>query len=164
MTLMESLPTPLRGYRLVVVVSAGAISASDFRRGPAAGSVESGRREDAAVMRAARRQVEAYFAGRLARFDVPLALNGTAFQVAVWQAVAQLRFGEVVSYADVARAVGRPLSHRGVAAAMGKAPLDLFVPAHRVIGADGRVKGAAPGSLRLQLLAFERAATFSSRR
>jgi methylated-DNA-[protein]-cysteine S-methyltransferase len=104
-------------------------------------------------------QVRAYFAGRLRCFDVPLALEGTAFQVAVWNAVAALSFGEFVSYADVARAVGRPLAHRGVATAMGKTPLDLFVPAHRVVGADGRVRGAGPGSLRARLVDYERKGT-----
>jgi methylated-DNA-[protein]-cysteine S-methyltransferase len=100
-------------------------------------------------------QVRAYFERRLARFDLPLALQGSEFQVAVWRAVASLSFGEFVSYADIAGAVGKPLAHRGVAAAMAATPIDLFIPAHRVIGADGRVKGAGPASVRFRLAEFE---------
>lgn len=115
-----------------------------------------GKPSDALLAEAAA-QVRAYFARRLSHFDVPLAFNGTAFQIAVWRAVAALGFGEFVSYGDVARAVGRPLAHRGVARAMAHAPLALFVPAHRVIGADGRVKGAPARSMRVRLAEFERA-------
>ena len=144
------IPTPL-GLDLVVGSDGERIVASDFaapRRARAAAAP--------ALLREASSQVRAYFARRLARFDLPLGLEGTPFCVAVWRAVAELRFGEIVSYAEVARAVGRPLAHRGVAAAMGRSPLDLFIPAHRVIGADGRVKGALPGSIRARLLLFER--------
>ncbi len=108
-----------------------------------------------ALLREAAAQTRAYFARRLKRFDLPFSLCGTRLQVEVWRLVAKLEFGQIVSYADAARAIGRPLAHRGVAAALGKTPLALYVPAHRVIGADGKIKGAASRSMRHRLLEFE---------
>lgn len=143
--------TPL-GIALRLVSNGSAIVESDFvhakphARAPAARD---------ALLTEASAQVAAYFRKRLHRFDLPLAFSGTPFQIAVWRLVSQLEAGELISYGEVARAIGHPLSHRGVAAAMGKAPLDLFIPAHRVVGADGRIKGSAPGSMRRRLLAFE---------
>jgi methylated-DNA-[protein]-cysteine S-methyltransferase len=107
------------------------------------------------VLREARRQIKAYLRKRLLRFDLPLHFTGTPFQNAVWSLVARLEVGELISYADVARAIGAPLAHRGVAMAMGRTPFDLLVPAHRVIGADGKIKGAGPNSMRRRLLRFE---------
>ncbi len=142
--------TPL-GRDLMIVRNDRAIVGSSFvPRTKAPG----GKPTDALLAEAAA-QVRAYFAGRLRRFDLPLAFTGTAFQIDVWKAVAALSFGEFVSYADIARAIGKPLAHRGVAAAMAATSIDLFVPAHRVIGADGRVKGAVPRSVRLRLVEFE---------
>ncbi len=145
-------PTPL-GRDLLIVSTGSSIVASDFVAPARATATKAA---DALLVEASA-QIRAYFRRRLRRFDLPLALDGTAFRVAVWRAVAALAFGEFVSYADVARAVGRPLAHRGVATAMALAPLDLLVPAHRVIGADGKIKGARPRSMRVRLAAFERA-------
>ncbi len=144
------IPTPLR-RDLLIVGNGKAIVAGNF---VAPRPPTSGEPGDALLVEASA-QVRAYFDRRLRRFDLPLAFTGTAFQIATWRAVASLEFGEFVSYADVARAIGRPLSHRGVAAAMAATPIDLFVPAHRVVGADGRVKGAGPRSVRFRLAEFE---------
>ncbi len=142
--------TPL-GRDLLIVSNGLAIIGSDF----VATAGQRPKPTDALLIEATA-QVRAYFDRRLRRFALPLALAGTPFQSAVWRTVAALSFGEFVSYADVARAVARPLAHRGVAAAMRRTPLDLLVPAHRVVGADGRLKGAHPRSLRARLAAFER--------
>lgn len=144
------IPTPLR-RDLLIIGNGEAILSSDF--------VPPSRVPDAkpsdALLAEAREQVEAYFRRRLLRFDLPLSFDGTDLQVAAWRAVASLAFGEFVSYGDIARAIGKPLAHRGVAAAMARTKIDLFVPAHRVVGADGRIKGAGPRSLRLRLAEFE---------
>jgi O-6-methylguanine DNA methyltransferase len=142
------LPTPF-GVALEIVSSGQAIVASDFVRKPPA----RGKRD--ALLREAAAQVHAYFRKQLARFDVPLALHGTAFQVDVWVFVSRLETGELISYSDLARGIGRPRAARGVARAMSQAPLDLFVPAHRVVGAGGTIRGAGRGSMRRKLLAFE---------
>jgi methylated-DNA-[protein]-cysteine S-methyltransferase len=144
------LRTPLR-RDLLVVSNGEAIVASDF----VAPARAIKRRSEDPLLAEAARQVCAYFDRRLPRFDLPLMLEGTTMQVEAWRAVAALCFGEFVSYADVARAIGRPLAHRGVASALTNTPLDLFIPAHRVIGADGRIKGVAPKSLRVRLAQFE---------
>jgi methylated-DNA-[protein]-cysteine S-methyltransferase len=145
------IPTPLR-RDLLIVGNGEVVLASAF---VPAGPVRATKPSDALLADVAA-QVRAYFRRRLGCFDVPFELDGTPLQIDAWRAVALLSFGEFVSYADVARAIGRPLAHRGVAAAMARAPLDLFIPAHRVIGADGRLKGAAPSSVRRRLAEFER--------
>lgn len=143
-------PTPL-GVRLELRTNGLAITASAFT----ARRVTKPPAQLHPLLSEAIRQVRAYFGRRLRRFNLPLKLEGTTLQIAVWQLVSGLEFGELISYADVARAVGRPGTHRAVAAAMRATPLDLLIPAHRVIGSDGRLHGAAPRSLRRRLLALE---------
>ena len=127
------------------------IVASDFVRTT---RMSSGRIADP-VLREAAAQVRAYFRKRLRRFDLPLHFEGTEFQQMVWRFVASMETGELISYSDLARAIQAPGAARGVASAMSRSPLDLFVPAHRVVGADGTVRGAGPRSLRRRLLEFE---------
>lgn len=96
----------------------------------------------------AREQLLAYFAGHGYDFDFPLAALqrlGTPFQHGVWQALRDIRHGETLSYAALARRIGQPRSVRAVAAACGRNPLPLIVPCHRVIGANGHLTGYLGG-------------------
>lgn len=90
-------------------------------------------------------EFEAYFAGRLQRFTLPLAARGTAFQQAVWRALCDIPYGETRSYGDIARAIGKPSASRAVGAANGRNPLSIIVPCHRVIGQSGSLTGYAGG-------------------
>lgn len=143
------LNTPL-GCRLLVRSDGNAIVESTFTR-----SLKRPPALHDPLLREARDQVKAYFRKRLARFDLPLTFEGTPFECAVWRFVSGMHVGELISYSDLARALGKPRAARGVARAMSRSPYALFVPAHRVVGADGTVRGAAPNSMRRKLLAFE---------
>jgi methylated-DNA-[protein]-cysteine S-methyltransferase len=111
---------------------------------------------------ALRRRVDAYFAGEHVVFDLPLAPVGTPFQSGVWDALRGIPYGETVSYAEIARRVGRPSAMRAVGAANGRNPIAILIPCHRVIGANGTLTGYGGGLDRKQaLLALEAPAPFA---
>ena len=91
------------------------------------------------------RQLQAYFAGELRRFDLPLRFNGTDFQVRVWQELCNIPWGATLTYGELARRIGRPTASRAVGAANGANPLPIIAPCHRVIGADGSLTGFGGG-------------------
>jgi methylated-DNA-[protein]-cysteine S-methyltransferase len=93
----------------------------------------------------AARELQAYFEGRLTAFSVPLNWRGTPFQETVWRALMDIPYGETVSYGDIARAIGRPKSARPVGGAVGRNPLPIIVPCHRVIGSDQSLTGFTGG-------------------
>jgi methylated-DNA-[protein]-cysteine S-methyltransferase len=97
------------------------------------------------VLRAARDELRAYFAGELQSFTVPVAPEGTAFQRRVWEELRRIPYGEAISYGELARRVGRPGAARAVGAANSRNPVSVIVPCHRVIGGDGRLVGYAGG-------------------
>ncbi|MFG2292498.1 methylated-DNA--[protein]-cysteine S-methyltransferase [Streptomyces sp. NPDC048603] len=102
------------------------------------------------------RQLEAYFAGRLTEFDLPLRLEGTDFQRSVWAQLQRIPYGETWSYGELAERLGKPNASRAVGLANGKNPVTIIVPCHRVIGASGSMTGYGGGLDRKQrLLAFE---------
>ncbi len=101
--------------------------------------------EDPARTAEVRRQLEEYFAGRRSEFDLTLAPEGTPFELAVWEELRRIPFGETRSYGQVAAAVGRPGSARAVGRANGANPIPIVVPCHRVIGANGSLTGFGGG-------------------
>lgn len=103
-------------------------------------------------------QLQAYFAGERARFDLPLDLHGTAFQRGVWHALLAIPTGGTTSYGVIAKALGCPSAVRAVGGAIGRNPVSVIVPCHRVVGTDGTLTGYAGGIDRKHaLLALERA-------
>ncbi|MBX2850305.1 MAG: methylated-DNA--[protein]-cysteine S-methyltransferase [Phycisphaeraceae bacterium] len=101
--------------------------------------------EDAEPFADTCRQLDAYFAGELERFDLPLAPSGTDFQLHVWEQLRRIPFGQTISYGELARRVGDPNASRAVGAANGRNPISIIVPCHRVIGADGSLTGFGGG-------------------
>ena len=98
-------------------------------------------------------QLEAYFAGDLKEFTVPLAPSGTPFQMAVWTELTKIPYGSTVSYGDIARVLGKRLvASRAVGLANGSNPISVIVPCHRVIGSDGSLTGYGGGLERKELL------------
>jgi methylated-DNA-[protein]-cysteine S-methyltransferase len=109
-----------------------------------------------AVLELAAAQLLEYFAGRRRQFELPLAAAGTAFQRQVWDALAAIPWGELRSYADIARAIERPTAVRAVGAANGRNPLPIVVPCHRVVGSNGSLTGFAGGlGIKRRLLELE---------
>ena len=102
------------------------------------------------------RQLREYFAGTRRNFTVPLHLEGTEFQQQAWAAMCSIRYGSTVSYAQQAKAIGKPKAVRAVGSANGANPVPIIVPCHRVIASDGSLGGYALGlTMKRYLLALE---------
>ena len=106
---------------------------------------------------AAATQLDEYFAGTRTTFDLPLDLRGTEFQLAAWEALAEIPYGETRTYAEQAARLGRPAAVRAVGTANGRNPLSIVLPCHRVVGSDGALRGFAGGlDVKAALLVLER--------
>lgn len=105
----------------------------------------------------AKRELEEYFGGRRRVFDIPLALDGSAFQLLVWRALPDIPYGHTVTYVELAEKIGKPSAFRAVAQANSQNPVNIILPCHRVINNGGGIGGYAGGVERKeQLLEFER--------
>lgn len=106
---------------------------------------------DSEILDKARRWVEAYFAGQRPHWEYPIAPSGTQFQHRVWDALLRIPYGETVSYGQLAQGLGCGCA-RAVGSAVGKNPISLIIPCHRVLGAGGALTGYAGGTLRKEAL------------
>jgi len=129
-------------------------------QGDALAQVESSWSEGGDVLDSCIKQFDAYFAGELTEFDLPLVYSGTDFQQQVMHALRDIPFGKTCSYGELAKRLGRDGAARAVGSANRRNPLPIIVPCHRVIGANGELTGFAGGlDIKRKLLTIE-GATF----
>ena len=101
-------------------------------------------------------QLEEYFTGARRHFELPLAPEGSSFQLAVWAMLRRIPYGETITYGELARRLGRSSAARAVGAANGQNPIPIVIPCHRVIGSDGSLTGFGGGlDAKRRLLALE---------
>ena len=118
-------------------------------------------REGDEMLREAREQLSAYFAGTLTEFTLPLAPTGTPFQMRVWEELNAIPFGTTISYGEQARRLDRPSASRAVGSANGRNPISVVVPCHRVVGAGGGLTGFGGGIDRKKWLLEHEAAVLA---
>ena len=150
------MPSPV-GELLLVAVDGALVKLHFSPFEPPAGEPS----PDEPVLVEAARQLAEHFAGERTEFDLPLAPPGTEFQRRVWDELRRIPYGTTVTYGQIAERLGDPLCVRAVGVANGRNPIAVVVPCHRVIGADGKLRGFAGGVERKQqLLALEESALF----
>ncbi len=151
-TRMESPVGPL-----LLVADGGGLRRIEFVNGREPVQPDPQWHDDAEPLRETARQLGAYFAGELEAFDLALAPQGTLFQLAVWNRLCEIPYGETISYGELARRMGKPNASRAVGLANGANPIPIVIPCHRVIGSNGKLTGYGGGlPIKEKLLGLER--------
>jgi methylated-DNA-[protein]-cysteine S-methyltransferase len=104
------------------------------------------------TVRETARQLTEYFAGVRKQFEIPLAAQGTPFQIGVWKAISSVKYGHSITYSELARRAGHPEAVRAAGTATGRNPITIIVPCHRIVGSDGSLTGYAGGLERKRAL------------
>lgn len=131
---------------LLLAGDADALHVLSFGRGLRPREIDADWQQDTkGVLKNVRRELDAYFAGRLKKFTVGLAFNGTPFQNAVWKQLTRIPYGETISYLELANRIDHPRAVRAVGMANGANPIAIIVPCHRVIGSNGSLTGFGGG-------------------
>ncbi|MDJ0780505.1 MAG: methylated-DNA--[protein]-cysteine S-methyltransferase [Desulfosarcinaceae bacterium] len=130
---------------LTLVGDASGLRRIEFEKQQRSVSPQSDWRKDPDLFGPVKAQLAAYFKGELRTFDLPLAPEGTAFQLRVWDALQAIPYGELRSYGAIAAAIDNPKAVRAVGGANARNPIPIVIPCHRVIGSDGRLTGFGGG-------------------
>jgi methylated-DNA-[protein]-cysteine S-methyltransferase len=147
----------INGIDMGIAEESGAIAGVFFGHHLPASFTDGCIKAETPLIKKAATQINEYLAGKRKDFCLPLALHGTEFQKAVWQALQGIPYGETRSYKDIAAAIGRPKAVRAVGMANNRNPIVVIVPCHRVIGHDGSLTGYGGGlPLKQRLLELER--------
>lgn len=128
--------------KVLITEENGAITDVSFYKGEI---IEKFSQEETPLLKKASEQLEDYFNGRLTKFSLPLAPIGTEFQQQVWSALQDIPYGETASYGEIAKTIGNPKAARAVGMANNRNPIAIFIPCHRVIGANGKLVGYGGG-------------------
>jgi methylated-DNA-[protein]-cysteine S-methyltransferase len=148
------------GLRRIVFLNGRRAARSATHRGvppPASPPEHSIAAEGQRILTETIHQLRAYFSGDLESFSLPLAPEGTPFQLEVWRRLCDIPFGETMSYGELARLIHRPGASRAVGLANGSNPIPVVIPCHRVIGSNGKLTGYGGGlPIKEKLLALER--------
>lgn len=138
--------------RVLLTGRKGVLTGLHFVEHPGATSPPAGSIEQRSIFDEAVDQLESYFRGERKSFDLQFEAEGTPFQKAVWRTLPDVEYGAVASYGDIACAIGRPGAGRAVGGAIGRNPVPIIVPCHRVIGSNGKLTGFGWGLERKQWL------------
>lgn len=135
----------------------------DYQQGPKPRIADPSWQQDPERLARAGNLLLLYLKGERPSIVIPLCPQGTLFQEKVWNHLMTIPYGRTVSYQDVAQALGNPQSTRAVASAIGRNPIQIFIPCHRIIGKDGSLRGYAGGlALKQRLLDHEHNSIHSS--
>ncbi len=142
---------------LLLVADEAGLRQIEFVNGRGQARPESSWKKDPVPLKETIRQLHAYFTGDLEKFDLPLAPEGTPFQLEVWRRLSDIPYGETISYGELAQRMGNPKACRAVGLANGSNPIPIVIPCHRVIGSNGKLTGYGGGlPIKEKLLALER--------
>jgi len=144
----SAFPYCFNSFNIIITANDDAITGLFFGRKCPAGF----KKAETPLIQKAAAQVKEYFAGKRKQFKLPIAMHGTEFQMAVWQALQKIPYGETRSYKEIAAMIGRPKAVRAVGMANNRNPISIIVPCHRVIGHDGKLVGYGGGLPLKQLL------------